>query len=637
MHRLLKRQLKKVGYTEEALTREQLDRLLMFIDQVYKDNDEDRELLENVLSTSSKEMQGLYDKLQNSAESDLAKSEEKYRRLVENLKHHYFFYTHDTEGVFTYLSNSITVMLGYTKDEFLTHYEEYHTDDPMNELAVIHTKNSMKGIQQPPYKVSIYHKNGSVRYIEVTEIPLINEAGDVEGVEGIARDITLEYEAQEKITHLAKHDMLTGVPNRLHLEEELEILISKSKRHEHKFAMLFLDLDHFKQINDTLGHDVGDKLLQKVVERIKPNIRKVDIFARIGGDEFIIILTDIKEEELSVVIQKIMDLMRQTWYIENYELKVSTSMGIAMYPQDGTSIIELMKKADIAMYQAKELGRDNFSFFTEDIDKRVHEEMRLEQDMAEALRENQFELYFQPTLHIDNNQIVGAEALIRWNHPIKGMIYPDKFITLAESTGFILKLGRWIIEESCRMLARFNAVHEKKLILSVNVSARQFQHGDLPEIIKTALERSHIEPSQFAIEITESIMFKNQENVIKKLEDIKSLGVHIYMDDFGTGYSSLSYLNCLPIDTLKIDKIFVDEITQDGRKAVLLDTIIAMGKSLDITVIAEGVEHEYQRKYLTEHGCSLYQGYLFAKPLCEDDYSALVSKLEESDLSMLSS
>jgi len=628
MHRLLKRQLKKVDYTEGSLSEEQVRQLVFLISEVYKDNDEDRTLLENVLTISSKEMQGLYEQLKINSESKLAKSESKYHRLIENLQHHYCFYTLDTEGVFTYISDSVSNMLGYSKDEFLMHRTQYLTDDPLNERAEEKRSNSLKGMEQSPYKLCIYHKDGSLRYLEVTEVPLFNDNGEIESVEGIARDITLQHETQEQISHLANHDMLTGVSNRLHLDEELNRLLSYSKRHHSKFAMLFLDLDHFKQINDTLGHDVGDKLLQHVVERIKPNIRNEDIFARIGGDEFIIVLTDIDQTQLVVAINKIMDLIRKTWHIENFELNVSTSMGIALYPQDGTTVVELMKKADIAMYQSKELGRDTFSFFTHNINERVHEEMKLQQDMAAALRKDQFELYFQPILRLDTNVVVGAEALIRWNHPTMGLIYPDKFISLAENTGFILKLGTWVIEEGCRALARFNTqCAEKKLTLSVNISTRQFQHGDLYDIIKTALHNTGIDPRQFAIEITESIMLKNDEKNIQKLNAIKSLGVRIYMDDFGTGFSSLSYLHRLPVDSIKIDKLFVNEIQNKGDKAILLEAIIAMGKSLNKEVIAEGVEYEYQRQYLIEHGCQFYQGYLFSKALTESDYCTGISRL----------
>lgn len=390
MHSLLKRQLKKIGYTGEELSEEQIRNLMSLVEQAYKDSDDDRTLLENTLSISSKEMQGLYKQLKDTSESELAKSEAKYRHLIENLQYHYFFYTRNTENRFTYLSESINTILGYSKDEFLTHYTKYLTDETFDLTVEDYSPNSLNSAKKPPHIIGINHKNGSKHYLEITEFPVFNSRGKVELIEGMARDVTLQYEIQEKITYLANHDTLTGIPNRLYLDKQLQDLISYSKRHQNKFAMLFLDLDHFKQINDTLGHDVGDKLLQEVTKRINSNIREEDIFARIGGDEFVIILTDINEVDIVVSIHKIMDLMRQTWHVGNVELNVATSLGVALYPQDGTTVIELMKNADIAMYQAKELGRDNFTFFTSSLNERVHEEMNLEQDMAAALTNNQF-------------------------------------------------------------------------------------------------------------------------------------------------------------------------------------------------------------------------------------------------------
>ena len=626
MHRLLKRQLKKIGFNDKNLNKEQLEKLISVINQTYIDEDENRALLENTLSISSKEMQGLYEELKDKSQSELEQSEAKYGRLVENLHNHYFFYSRDTDGVFTYLSDSITEILGYSKDEFFTHYEKYLTDDPMNEKVIKYTNLLLEGKEQEPYELSIYHKDGTVHYLEITEVPIFDKNKKVEFIDGIARDISEQYKAQEEISNLAKHDVLTGLSNRLYLEEQLQSIISSTSRFKNNFALLFLDLDHFKYINDTLGHDIGDKLLQEVTNRIKPNIRGEDIFARIGGDEFIIALTNIDDIDLSVSVNKIISLMRKSWNIDSYELKVSTSIGIAVYPQDGDTIVELMKKADIAMYKAKEQGRDNFSFFTEELNKTVHEEMRLEQDMSNALSTNQFELYYQPKQELINDNIIGAEALIRWNHPKLGLIYPDKFIALSESTGFIVKLGRWIIEEGCRAISRFNAKDiNHKLHLSVNVSTRQLQLDDLYNTISNALKSSNIDASQLSIEITESVMVDNSDKIIKKLDRIDSLGVRICMDDFGTGYSSLSYLNRLPISAFKIDKSFVDDIPKSGDKKILLNTIIAMGKTLDMGVIVEGVEEEYQRKYLIKHGCVYYQGYLFSKPIPEDKYLALIN------------
>lgn len=620
MHRLLRRQLKKIGYEKGPLSDVMMGRFLALVDQAYQDSDEDRALLENILSISSKEMQGLYEELKERSQGELAKSEERYRRLVENVHEHYFFYTHGIDGVFTYVSESIYDVLGYQPEDFLQHFSTYLTDDPINEYVYEYTDQAIGGEVHVPYELGIYHKDGSVRYLEITEVPVIDEYGVVETIEGIARDITEQYKAKIQISHLAKHDTLTGIANRLSLEEQLNNLLARSKRQEQSFAMLFLDLDRFKQINDTLGHDIGDRLLQQVAKRIRPNIREEDIFARIGGDEFIIVLTDIDEIYLTVSIRKIMDLMREVWDVDAYELKVSTSMGVALYPQDGETTVDLMKNADIAMYRAKALGRDNFSFFTDELNEMVHEEMRLEQDMATAFDQQQFVLFYQPKLDMSTDRVVGSEALIRWRHPTLGLIDTEKFITIAENTGFIMKLGRWVIEEGCRSLERVNKISDERIHLSINVSTRQFQHGDLFMTIKEALKNSGADPSLLSIEITESLMLERDDDIIDMLVRIRALGVRICLDDFGTGYSSLSYLHRMPIDAIKIDKSFVDEISRDATKVVLLDTIIAMGKSLEMVVIAEGVESESQRAHLMAQGCDLYQGFLYSEPLDEESY-----------------
>ncbi len=625
MHSLLKRQLKKTGLTEDNHSKEQFEKFIQMVEQTYHESDEDRLLLENTLSISSKEMQELYKRLEKTSQNRLDKSEDKYSRLVQNLKNYYFFYTQDCAGRFTYLSDSITQILGYSQENFLTRFEKHLSDDDMNTEALRLNKLSRLGDVQAPYQVSIYHNDGTIRYLEITEVPVFNQDGKILFIDGIARDVSNQYRAEKKIEHLAKHDVLTGLANRLYLEEQLQNSIYAAQRLNTSLALLFLDLDHFKNINDTLGHDIGDKLLQEVSNRIKPNIRHEDLFARLGGDEIVIILTNINDDYLTIIINKIIKLMRDIWNIDNYELRVSTSMGIALYPQDASTMRELMKNADIAMYKAKELGRDNFSFFTDELNEKVHKDMKLEQDMSNALASNQFVLYYQPKQRLVDDLIIGAEGLIRWNHPEFGLIAPDSFISLAENTGFIIKLGEWIIEEACRSIARFNAVDSSNLLhLSVNVSTRQLQNNDLYKVIQNSLANYDINPRQLSLEITESVMIENSDKMVSLLEKISSLGVNICLDDFGTGFSSLSYLHKLPISSLKIDKSFIDEIPKHGNKKIILDTIITMGETLNITVLAEGVEEEYQRQYLIDSGCLYYQGFLFYKALKESSYVALL-------------
>jgi len=618
MHELLEYQLKKIGHKRgEILNLEQIKTLLNTVNHTYYTTDENRKLWEEMLEVSSKGMQVLYKTLKDNSTNKLAYSEEKYKRLISNLQPYYFFYTKNAEGKFTSVSESVKEMLGYTDDEFIALYSDIF----MKDLNLESSERTTRQRDGMPYELSIEHKNGMIHHLELTEFPIINNEGNIEAIEGILRDVTEQVKTRKKISDMLHFDTLTGISNRLHLEVLMEKLLFDNYQKKNKFALLFLDLDHFKHINDTLGHDIGDNLLQQIAEGIAQSLREDDIFARVGGDEFIIILNDLDRMNLTMAIHRIMELVRNPWVVRGYELRISASMGVALYPDDGKSMVDLMKNADIAMYQSKNLGRDNFTFFKEEFNISVHTEMKLIQDMSAALKKKEFLFYFQPKVRLSNNEIVSAEALIRWDHPELGLIYPDKFIALAENTGFILKLGRWIIKEACQVIKRLNKMNSKKKVkLSINVSIRQFQHEDMYQILKEAIAEAGIEGNQLLIELTESIMMENNQEMVYRLNQIKSLDVGIALDDFGTGYSTLSYLDKLSIDTLKIDKAFVDAIPEDGRQNTLLDTIIAMGKTLNMSVIAEGVEKEYQREYLLNKGCDIYQGYLFSKPLPEKEF-----------------
>ncbi len=430
----------------------------------------------------------------------------------------------------------------------------------------------------------------------------------------------------EELSFTSLHDTLTGLPNRYHLYTQIKLMVANANRYGSKFAVLFLDLDHFKNINDTLGHNVGDTLLQAVSEKLKSLIRENDIVARIGGDEFIIVLNDISDTgSLEQVIVKILEAFRHEWRIQNHFLRLSSSIGVSIYPDDSKDVDELMKFADIAMYKAKSEGRDQFSFFTSSLNDQVHKEVAIAHDMHRALEDREFVLYYQPKIQINTGKIIGAEALIRWQHKDKGIIYPNHFISIAENTGFILKLGTWIIEETAEMISRLEHSGYKDIHVSCNVSTRQFQNLHLYSDIENAILGNRINPQLFAIEITESVMMEYLEVTLEVLKKIKNLGIHICMDDFGTGYSSLSYLRQFPIDSLKIDKSFVDDIVENGdNEHILLNTIIAMGQTLNLNVIAEGVEEAYQMEYLQEKGCEYYQGYFFAKPVPEDEFFSLL-------------
>ncbi len=433
----------------------------------------------------------------------------------------------------------------------------------------------------------------------------------------------------ENLEHTSLHDNLTGLPNRRFLNQETSFIISNAQKNDKKFATVFLDLDHFKNINDTLGHDVGDALLQTIGIIIKNNVAKNDIVARIGGDEFILILSDFSNTyEIIPIIENLLQELKKEIFIKGYTLRVSASLGISIYPDDATEIKSLMKYADMAMYKTKAEGRDNYNFFTQTHNAKIHTEVEMVNDMQRAFYDNEFKLYYQAKVDVKTQKIIGAEALIRWDHHKKGLISPIHFIPLAENTGFILNIGKLVITESTQAIKRFNDLGFNDLTISINVSTRQFQNSNLYGDLQEAIQESKINPKQLAIEITESIMMRHIDSALIMLKKLKELGVSIYLDDFGTGYSSLSYLKKFPINTLKIDKSFVDDIQDDEKKndSLLVNTILAMGKSLGIKVIAEGVENKTQFEFLKSRDCDTIQGYYFSKPIPEKEFIALLAK-----------
>ncbi len=431
---------------------------------------------------------------------------------------------------------------------------------------------------------------------------------------------------QEKYRELARRDSLTGLLNRHAFEEEMEILIERSKRSKRSFALLFLDLDYFKNINDTYGHDMGDRLLQQVTNRIKSHLRKGDIFARLGGDEFVIVFTDVKEKcALTATVQKIHKLFAKPFVIEGHEFLMSASLGIVRFPDDATDLPTLLKHADTAMYRTKESGKNGFSFYTKSLNAEIAFKLQLTQHMKEGLESGEFELYYQPKIEIASGKIIGAEALVRWNHPDFGLLNPNTFIPLMESDGFIKKLGKWVIEESCHFIEQQNKLFPNNdLHISVNISMQQL-NSELAKIIRNATQQ--ISPEQLILEVTEGVT--NGTNIItnQTLNELKAMQVHIAIDDFGVGRFSLSRLQQLPIDSLKIDKSFINDIPRKkGEQSALINAIISLAKIFDLTVTAEGVEEEFQMEYLRSLKCDFFQGYLFNRPLPATHYLQLLKK-----------
>ncbi|TKI68743.1 EAL domain-containing protein [Sulfurimonas crateris] len=436
----------------------------------------------------------------------------------------------------------------------------------------------------------------------------------------------LENEKKE-LYDMARTDMLSGLANRNALEEYAHRLIANSSRERKEFAFLFVDLDNFKDINDSLGHNVGDELLKKISSMISEALRSNDFVARVGGDEFVVIVEKYHSiMELTAIVERIQNYLEQTWIIQTHPISVGSSIGIAFYPKDGRDLISLMKNSDIAMYEAKNRGRGRYHFFTEELNKRVQDSISLDKNMRKALENDEYQLHYQPKIDIKSGTIVGAEALIRWVSPTQGSIAPDVFISLAEENGFINELGWWVLQDAIRQ----HTLWKNKGIdisISINVSAKQLLGDNFIDQFKKLLDDNEVDPGKIDIEITEYLFLQHSEENSKILHELHDYGVKISLDDFGTGYSSLSYLKRFPIDNLKIDKAFIDDY-DSKRGSIFVDTIVKMGQTLNMKVIAEGVEHKEQVEYLSKIGCDQYQGYYFSRALNADDFETLF--LEQS-------
>ncbi len=446
--------------------------------------------------------------------------------------------------------------------------------------------------------------------------------------------------SDEQIRYVAYHDTLTGLPNRAMFQEYLSHVIAHARRNQKQFALLFLDIDDFKRINDTLGHETGDLLLQEITERLAKCLRDTDyvarmggfddpdeFLARLGGDEFIILLPDISNQHApGALAHRLIEALSQPVSLSDHEFYVSASIGITLYPADGKQGSELVKNADVAMYHAKELGKNNYQYYLESMNTLAHERLALENKLRRALENDELCLYYQPQVDATSGRIVGVEALLRWFEPDQGLIPPDTFIPVAENSGLILPIGEWVIKEACRQNKAWQKPGLEKIVVSVNVSGIQFARQNVPDVIDAALRESRLDPRYLEAEITESVIMSQPDRAVEQLSALKELGVGIALDDFGTGYSSFSYLHRFPIDTLKIDRSFISDICKITEHAEIVAAIIAMSHILKLRVIAEGVEAEEQLNLLADKGCDVIQGYLISRPLPAEEVTQLLAK-----------
>ena len=469
----------------------------------------------------------------------------------------------------------------------------------------------------------LIRRDGMEISIEDSISPIHNWDGEITGVVIVFHDVSLSKAMATKMAHLAQHDFLTNLPNRVLLNDRIAQAITLANRHHTQFALLFLDLDNFKHINDSLGHATGDKLLQSVTKRLKDCVRESDTVSRQGGDEFVILLAENKNSnDAAVSAQKILDELKAPHHVGKHQLHISTSIGISVYPADGLDAETLLKNADTAMYFAKDKGRNNYQFFVADMNTRAVERLIIQSNLGQAIEKQQLVLHYQPKVDIHTQEITGVEALLRWQHDEWGEVFPDIFVPVAEDSGLIIPIGRWVLRHACMQAKSWQNIGLAHITMAVNISAQEFLQKDFVESVRAALIETRLHPKFLELEITESVLMKDTEATRKTLHQLKQLGVKIAVDDFGTGYSSLSYLQRLPIDVLKIDQSFVQNIESAEDDGIIVSAIINIANSLNLRVIAEGIENVNQLAFLKAHHCAEGQGYLFGHPINAEQFSA---------------
>lgn len=561
-------------------------------------------------------------------QQQMAESERLHRYLVNTSPD--IIYILDQEGHFSFINERIESLLGYSKEELIgKHYSLLVHQDDMEQAKYVFNERRIGNRASKNIELRLKCKdNSSDRHFHTRTLPIElssigmyngknNRNKNYLGTYGVARDVTERKQAEATINFQAYHDLLTKLPNRALLHDRLSLAISQAKRDNEKLAVMFLDLDRFKNINDSLGHMIGDELLQQVSTRLKECIREGDTLARFGGDEFTLLLPRITHEhkDATMLAEKITGALRRPFLIDGHELYVSTSIGIALYPQDGTQIDSLIKHADIAMYHVKGQGKNGYQFYSSEMNAPYFEKLSLETGIHKALDNNEFKLLYQPQINLRSGEVVGVEALLRWEHPEHGTISPCEFIPFAEESGMIVDIGHWVIRSAAAELDRWQRSGLPPIRMAINVCARQLMEPDIVDYIISTLKEYNLSGHSFEVEITENVIMDDMDSIIRKLNALSSYGISIAIDDFGTGYSSLSYLHKLPIQTLKIDRAFLKESRINKDDNTIINTIVAMAKGLDLNVIAEGVETHAQLDYLREIDCNEAQGFLFGKPL----------------------
>lgn len=560
-----------------------------------------------------------------SIEQALHDAESHYRSIFENAIEGIF--QTSPAGQYLMVNPALARMYGYDSPEelmgtFSNIREQLYVDVNRREefIQTIKKHQSLQNFESLAYK-----KDGSIICISENARIVRDEAGNLLYYEGTVEDITVRKNYENNLEYQATHDLLTGLPNRNMLNDRLQQCINFANRYKNKMAVAFLDLDQFKLINDSMGHEVGDQLLLIMAERLSSCIREIDTVVRLGGDEFVILISNIDNlNSLTTSIKRILTSVAEPCVINKLDYTVTCSIGISIYPEDGIKPSTLLKNADSAMYKAKKSGRNNYQVFTQELNEALTERVMIEYKLRLALERDEFHLYYQPKLDFSTGLICGAEALIRWKPSNEELIEPNRFIQIAEETGLIEKLGEWVITTACKKAKELKEKLGYSLPIAVNVSPRQFRQANLAQTIKKILDTTQLDPDCLELEITESTLIDDAAKFIETLHSLKMIGVKLAIDDFGTGYSSLAYLKDFPIDRLKIDRAFVSSLEKDPNNEAILKAIVVVGQSLKKKVVAEGIETKYQYEYLKSIGCDELQGYYFKKPLPEKEFESLI-------------
>jgi diguanylate cyclase (GGDEF)-like protein/PAS domain S-box-containing protein len=570
-------------------------------------------------------------------QQQLSESERLHRYIVNTSPD--IIYILDQDGYFTFINERIESLLGFSKEEIVgKHYSFLVHHDDLEQAKYVFNERRIGTRAAKNIELRLKckddgksrHFNNRTLPIELSAMGMYAGEGNARktytGTYGVARDVTERKIAEETINFQAYHDLLTKLPNRALLRDRLSLAINNAKRENDQLAVMFLDLDRFKNINDSLGHMIGDELLQQVSMRLKECIRAADTLARFGGDEFTLMLPRLHHgsDDAVKLAEKITSTLKQPFNIDGHELYVSASIGIAIYPQDGMHMDTLIKHADVAMYHVKGQGKNGYQFYSDEMNVPYIEKLSMDTGIHRALDNNEFHLVYQPQVNLRTGEVVGVEALLRWDHPEHGPISPSEFIPFAEECGLIIDVGYWVIKSACAELSRWRQAGLPEIRMSINISARQLMEENIVKHITSIMKDYNVPGSCLELEITENAIMEDMDSVIRKLHELSGYGITIAIDDFGTGYSSLSYLHKLPIHTLKIDRTFLKESRINQGDNTIINTIVAMAKGLSLNVIAEGVETPAQLEYLREIDCSEAQGFLFGKPLPPDVISQLL-------------